>query len=94
MSEKNKLPQEVYAYAGRTELAKLEANKEEFGVWLTCFLVLEFGEEVKTKGCLVEIVDGEDKGKRFLADFYLPHRFYEPIGVSLISAVETPKIDE
>ncbi|MEI8232851.1 MAG: hypothetical protein WCG44_03850 [bacterium] len=82
------LPKEVYALAYETDLAKLVKTKEQFGEWLTCFLLHELGDENPYKECIVSIVGGEDAGKKFVANFGKPQRFLEPLTIALVSAIK------
>ncbi len=80
------LPKEVWAVPYENDLATLE-KKEQFGTWLTCLLLIKLGETNPYKGCVVQIVEGPDKGKQFTADFGKPLRF-EPMTVVLTSEIK------
>ena len=82
-------PKKIFsASAFKAELATLVPKQEMPGAGLTAFALIQIGAENPYKGCIVEIIDGPDAGKQFVANVGKPQRFFESLTISLLKAVE------
>lgn len=81
--EQGKPVKDFSAEAYKTDLATLITH-EQVGALLTKFILIQLGTENPYKGCIVEIAEGPDAGKQFVANVGKPQRFLEPMTITLI----------
>lgn len=87
--ESEKPTNEFLASAYETDIATLIPTEKHFGdVLLTAFILVEQGTDDPYKGCIVEIKEGPDTGKKYIANVGKPQRMLEPMTISLIKMLE------